>query len=172
MAILKFQVGEIARVTLDYEEPVYEPASGNFSEQYRYGVNGGDDTFYATKNLHTIIQTLGKTKGDSLEITKQNTTNDSGKTFQEFIVDGINMDKLNKGVTSSLPKAPASLSDDLFLDGEPPPTVKSDASFNEEIRLLQNDVAALKIWMKEKVAAIEKEMKDGKSELVDEDVPF
>jgi len=59
MAILKFGVGEITNVTLDYNEPVYEPPKGSFSEQWRYGCNGKLDIFYATKTLHTIIQTLG-----------------------------------------------------------------------------------------------------------------
>ena len=170
MAIIKFQVDDITTAILDYDEPVYEPPKGSFGEQWRYGCNAKEDVFYATKTLHTIIQTLGMTTGDRLEITKQAVTNsETGKSYQEFIVNGMTIDKLNKGVEKSLPQAPASISADLF-DDNPLPTLKDDATFNEEIRVLQNDIAALKIWIEQKVKALE----DGaKSEpVMDEDIPF
>jgi len=92
MAILKFGVGEITNVTLDYNEPVYEPPKGSFSEQWRYGCNG------------------------KLVSKKEETNTDTGKTYQIFVVDDTTMDDLNKGVAKSLPDAPVSLSSDLFGD--------------------------------------------------------
>ena len=94
MSIIKFKVGETTKVTLDFESG--KKIDGDYGTQFQYGCNNGDDIFYATPTLATLIDQItdGDGKGKTIEIGKINKQGPDGKTIPIFTVNGKTMDDL------------------------------------------------------------------------------
>jgi hypothetical protein len=92
MSIIKFALGEPLLVTLDYDSG--QRVDGDYGTQFKFGCNDGEDMFYATPTLATLIDqtTDGKGKGVEILITKTTKTDKHGKDIPIFTVNNKSMD--------------------------------------------------------------------------------
>tara|TARA_Y100000310_G_C20656116_1_gene802053 strand:+ start:1299 stop:1733 length:435 start_codon:yes stop_codon:yes gene_type:complete len=94
MAIIKFPEDTPTKVTLDFDGP--RTVEGDYGTQYQYGCNGGEDIFYASASLSSLIELTGATKGSEISIAKlQGSDPKTGKTFLYFTVNGKSIDDLS-----------------------------------------------------------------------------
>lgn len=93
MSAIKFEVGKPTAVELAYDSP--KVGTNDYGRWYLYGIKehiNGDDGFFATETLHTMIKTLGAGQGDEIVIEK---CVDGEMTF--FKVNGLSMHDMNNG---------------------------------------------------------------------------
>jgi hypothetical protein len=98
MSIIKFKIDEPVKVRLDFDSG--QRVDGDYGTQFKYGCNGGEDLFYATPTLATLIDQITGGQGKNMEITimKKYKTDANGKEIPIFTVDGKSMDDLSQVV--------------------------------------------------------------------------
>ena len=96
MAIIKFAMNEPVEVVLDFDTG--KQVDGDYGTQFQYGCNDGNDIFYATPTLATLIDqiTEGKGKGKKVMIMKKTKTGPDGKDIPIFTVNNMSMDDISQ----------------------------------------------------------------------------
>ena len=95
MSIIKFALDEPVKVRLDFDSG--QRVDGDYGTQFKFGCNNGEDMFYATPTLATLIDQITGGKGRGVEILIKKTTklDKQGKSIPIFTVDGKSMDDLS-----------------------------------------------------------------------------
>lgn len=167
MGAIKFKIGEPKNVTLAFDEP--KTGTNDYGMWYLYGIktdiNDDEDGFFATRTLHTMIQTLEAKEGDELTIEK---CEDGDITF--YKVNGLSMSDMNSG--GSFEKVEAAKPN--------PPKVSLEGDLEFSIGQLTADFTKLKSEFQKLEAIVQeidtklKNNSSVKTEAVfdDNDIPF
>lgn len=139
MSAMKFNVGEPKKVTLSFDQP--KIGTNDYGKWYMYGIktdiNGGDDSFFATYTLHTMIQNLGAKEGDEITVEK---CQDGDAFF--FKVNGLSMHDMNNAgsaekIEEAKPKQEIGATDNATV-------VLELAKAKQEIKSLKNELEKFK----------------------------
>ena len=156
MAILKFTEDTPTIVTLSYDTG--KRVEGQYGVQFMWSCNNGDDLFYASPALNTMLNILEVKKGSEVTIEK---VRKEGVDYPVFKVNGYDADALTDGVTNGTIKT-------SNKPNRGTPVTFGDGGNTEQLDRIETMLKAL---LKNQGIAIEESQPTSKVDEL-EDIPF